>query len=251
MHALDDNPFKLQWQAWGQRLRTSYPQPRAILLISAHWLTEGWQITTAAQPRTIHDFGGFPAELFALRYPAPGSAAIAQEIMQALPQLQLRGDGEQWGLDHGAWTVLMHLFPQADIPVLQLSLNARADLRAHYQAGQALGCLRERGVLLIGSGNTVHNFGLMRLPRQHSLWQQACAFDAQIAHAIDAREHQLLTQFDSPTALSLLQAAHPSLEHYAPLLYAAGASRAEESITHLLDGSYPQAPVGMRCVQWG
>ena len=101
MHALDDNPFKLQWQAWGQRLRTSYPQPRAILLISAHWLTEGWQITTAAQPRTIHDFGGFPAELFALRYPAPGSAAIAQEIMQALPQLQLRGDGEQWSERHG------------------------------------------------------------------------------------------------------------------------------------------------------
>ena len=113
MHAIDDNPFKLAWQAWGQRLRTHYPNPRAILLISAHWMTQGWQITTAKQPRTIHDFGGFPAELFAQQYPAPGSPGIAEEIIRTLPQLRIQSDDGQWGLDHGAWAVLMHLFPQA------------------------------------------------------------------------------------------------------------------------------------------
>ena len=251
MHAIDDNPFKLEWQAWGQRLRANYPRPRAILIISAHWMTDGWQITTAAQPRTIHDFGGFPAELFAQQYPAPGSPAIAQEIMQALPQLSIRSDGEQWGLDHGSWAVLMHLFPKADIPVLQLSLNAQASLEEHYRAGQALAQLRQQGVLLIGSGNTVHNFGLMRAPRQHPLWQQVFAFDAQIAQALEQRQHQSLYQFDSPAALELLRSAHPSLEHYAPLLYAAGASQANDSVLQFLDGNYAQAPVGMRCVQWG
>jgi 4,5-DOPA dioxygenase extradiol len=251
MHAIDDNPFKLEWQAWGQRLRANYPPPRAILLISAHWITDGWQITTAAQPRTIHDFGGFPAELFAQQYPAPGSPAIAQEIMQTLPQLHIHSDGEQWGLDHGAWTVLMHLFPEADMPVLQLSLNTQASLEEHYRAGQALAQLRERGILIIGSGNTIHNFGLIRVPREHGLWQQAFAFDAQLAQALNSHDHQTLYQFDSPQSLELLRNAHPSLEHYAPLLHAAGASRPSDSVQQFLDGNYPQAPVGMRCVQWG
>jgi 4,5-DOPA dioxygenase extradiol len=251
MHAIDDNPFKLEWQAWGQRLRANYPAPRAILVISAHWMTEGWQITSSAQPRTIHDFGGFPAELFAQQYPAPGSPAIAQEIMQTLPQLHIGSDGEQWGLDHGAWTVLMHLFPQANIPVLQLSLNTQASLEEHYRAGQALALLRERGILLIGSGNTVHNFGLMHAPRQHPVWQQVFAFDARIAQALDEQHHHALYQFEQPAARELLRSAHPSLEHYAPLLYAAGASRPSDRVTHVLDGNYPQAPVGMRCAQWG
>jgi 4,5-DOPA dioxygenase extradiol len=250
MHAIDDNPFKLEWQAWGQRLRANYPAPRAILIISAHWLSDGWQITTAAQPRTIHDFGGFPAELFAQQYPAPGSPAIAAEIMQALPQLNIQSDGGQWGLDHGAWTVLMHLFPQADIPVLQLSLNAHASLTEHYHAGQALAVLRQRGILIIGSGNTIHNFGLIRVPRQHPLWQQAFAFDASVAAAIESRQHTALHSFADQASAQLLRNAHPSLEHYAPLLYPAAASLADERISQFLDGDYPQAPVGMRCVQW-
>jgi 4,5-DOPA dioxygenase extradiol len=251
MHAINDNPFKIEWQAWGQRLRANYPLPRAILVVSAHWITEGWQITTASKPRTIHDFGGFPAELFAQQYPAPGSPDIAAEIMQSLPELKIQSDGGQWGLDHGCWAVLMHLFPKADIPALQLSLNARASLAQHYQAGQALSCLRERGILLIGSGNTVHNFGLMHAPKTHPIWQQVFVFDAEIAHAISKGQHAPLYDFADSAHLARLQSAHPSLEHYAPLLYPAGASRTDERITHILGGSYSQAPVGMRCVQWG
>ena len=251
MHAIDDNPFKLEWQTWGQRLRTNYPLPRAILVVSAHWVTDGWQITTAAKPRTIHDFGGFPAELFAQQYPAPGSPAIAAEIMQTMPELAIQSDGEQWGLDHGAWTVLLHLFPQADIPVLQLSLNAHASLVQHYQAGQALAALRERGILLIGSGNTVHNFGLMHAPKKHPIWQQVFAFDADIAAAISSGQHTALYDFADDASLERLRSAHPTLEHYAPLLYPAGAAGAKDAITHILAASYPQAPVGMRCVQWG
>lgn len=251
MHAIDDNPFKLAWQAWGQRLRTHYPNPRAILLISAHWMTQGWQITTAKQPRTIHDFGGFPAELFAQQYPAPGSPDIAEEIIRTLPQLRIQSDDGQWGLDHGAWAVLMHLFPQADLPVLQLSLNQQASLAEHYQAGQALAVLRQRGILVIGSGNTVHNFGLIRAPRQHPIWSEVFAFDADITQAIDSRQHHALYDFADSSKLQRLHKAHPSLEHYAPLLYPAGASCPAEKVTHILTGSYPQAPVGMRCFQWG
>ncbi len=251
MHAIDENPFKYEWQAWGRRLRANYPQPRAILLISAHWVTDGWQITTAAQPRTIHDFGGFPAELFAQQYPARGSPDIAAEIMQALPELHIQSDKEAWGFDHGCWTVLMHLFPQAEIPVLQLSLNAHASLEAHYRAAQQLRDLRERGILLIGSGNTIHNFGLIRVAREHALWQQAFVFDAQIAQTIDSRQHAPLYDFSDQKQLRLLRNAHPTLEHYAPLLYPAAASWTDEPISQFLDGNYPQAPVGMRCVQWG
>ena len=251
MHAIDDNPFKLEWQAWGQRLRAHYPTPRAIVCISAHWVTSGWQITTAAQPRTIHDFGGFPPALFAQRYPAPGAPAIAAEILQTLaPQISVSSDGEQWGLDHGAWAVLMHLFPAADIPVLQLSLNADASLEEHYAAGQALSALRDAGILLIGSGNVVHNFGLMHAAPGGSLWQQAFAFDALVAQALDAQQHQALYQFNPPNA-ALLHSAHPTLEHYLPLLYSAGAARADDAVSQTLTGNYAQAPVGMRCVQWG
>lgn len=251
MHAIDDNPFKLEWQAWGQRLRAHYPTPRAIVCVSAHWITSGWQITTAAQPRTIHDFGGFPPELFAQRYPAPGAPALAAEIMQSLsPQLAIQSDGEQWGLDHGAWAVLMHLFPAADFPVLQLSLNANASLEEHYTAGQVLSALRDAGIMLIGSGNVVHNFGLMHAAPGGSLWQQAFAFDALVAQALDAQQHQALYQFNPPNA-ALLHSAHPTLEHYLPLLYSAGAARADDAVSQTLTGNYAQAPVGMRCVQWG
>ena len=251
MHAIDDNPFKLEWQAWGQRLRAHYPAPRAIVCISAHWVTAGWQITTAAQPRTIHDFGGFPPALFAQRYPAPGAPAIAAEIMQTLvPQISISSDGEQWGLDHGAWAVLMHLFPAADVPVLQLSLNAKASLEEHYAAGQALGRLRDAGILIIGSGNVVHNFGLMHAPQNGTLWQQAFAFDAYAAQAIEEKNHTALWQFDAPSA-ALLHSAHPTLEHYLPLLYSAGAARTDDAVRQTMTQRYAQAPVGMRCVQWG
>ena len=237
MHALDDNPFKLQWQAWGQRLRTSYPQPRAILLISAHWLTEGWQITTAAQPRTIHDFGGFPAELFALRYPAPGSAAIAQEIMQALPQLQLRGDGEQWGLDHGAWTVLMHLFPQADIPVLQLSMPT-LDPQRLFALGERLAPLRDEGVLIVGSGFTTHNLAWFNpsAPSDAAPPTPSAEFDHWPAEAVGRGDVDAVLDFlaKAPAA----REAHPRTEHWAPLYVALGAASASGGVdaASVIDG---------------
>lgn len=248
MHAIDDNPFKLEWQAWGQRLAEQYPTPSAILLISAHWQTAGWQVTSAAQPRTIHDFGGFPAELFAQQYPAPGAPELLAQIQALAPSLAATSDGGAWGLDHGAWAPLMHLFPKAQVPVAQLSLNTRASLAQHYAAGQALQALRQQGVLIIGSGNTVHNFGLMHAPKNHPIWQAVDAFDALVATATSQGNHRPLVEF-SDDSLPLLQAAHPSLEHYLPLLYAAGAG-GTAAATQILAGSYPQAPVGMRCLQW-
>ncbi len=250
MHAIDDNPFKLDWQAWGQQLRQRFVQPRAILLISAHWQSNAWRLTESPQPQTIHDFGGFPPQLYAQQYPAPGAPELLPELQQLLPQLQLQGDGGEWGLDHGCWTVLMHLFPQANVPVVQLSMPQQASLAQHYAAGQLLADLSQRGILIIGSGNTVHNFALMRLPREHRVWHNAYAFDAQVAEAISSGQHHPLYEFASEAEQQRLLDAHPSFEHYAPLLYAAGAG-AGRAVQQRLTGQYAQAPVGMRCVQWG
>lgn len=159
MNAIEDNPFSALWQRLGREL----PRPKAIVAISAHWCTQGLWATAMAQPRTLHDFGGFPPALSALRYPAPGSPALARELQSLLAtQYTLLLDENGWGLDHGAWSLLVHLYPQADIPVIQLSLDPRQPAAYHYQLGQALAPLRQRGVLILGSGNVVHNLGTLR-----------------------------------------------------------------------------------------
>ena len=165
MNALPGNEYFQSWRTLGADFGTKFARPQLILCISAHWLTEGWWLTAMNQPKTIHDFGGFPQELFDQQYPAPGDAAAAQAISRVVAQrgsLPLGLDVAAWGLDHGSWSVLKPMFPQADIPVVQLSMDYRRPPADHYALAQQLKGLRERGVLIVGSGNIVHNLAQMQ-----------------------------------------------------------------------------------------
>lgn len=213
MNALAPNVFSNDWQTLLADTR-----PEAVLVISAHWCTRGTFITSNARPPTIHDFGGFPQALFDMQYPCPGEPELASAIARSLPvPVQL---SEDWGLDHGAWSVLVHLFPQADIPVLQLSLALDQPEQYHFGLGQALRPWREQGVLVIGSGNIVHNLRKwLREPEGDPAW--AIEFDTYIANAIARRDWQSIIRYqDGPYARD----AVPTVEHYLPLLYAAGAA---------------------------
>ena len=165
MNAVGDNEYRRSWQALGAEFGSKMARPQLILCISAHWLTEGWWLTGMDQPKTIHDFGGFPQELFDQQYPAPGDAAAARAISQVVRQrvsAPLGLDTSEWGLDHGAWSVLKPMFPDADIPVIQLSMDYSRAPEDHYALAQQLKSLREHGVLIVGSGNIVHNLQQMQ-----------------------------------------------------------------------------------------
>ena len=165
MNAMGDNEYRRSWQALGARFGTEIPKPQLILCISAHWLTNGWWLTAMNQPKTIHDFGGFPQELFDQRYPAPGDPEAARAMSLMVRQrlsAPLGLDVSEWGLDHGAWSVLKPMFPEADIPVIQLSMDYSRAPEDHYALAKQLKALRDRGVLIVGSGNIVHNLGQMQ-----------------------------------------------------------------------------------------
>lgn len=211
MLAISDNPYSRAWQELGQSL----PRPRAILSISAHWTTPGSVAVTAmAQPRTIHDFGGFPKRLYEKQYTAPGDPDLALEISREMASAHIKLDHD-WGLDHGSWTVLMHLFPKADIPVLQLSLDIDQDPQFHFDLGRTLSSLREKGILILGSGNMTHNLSELSPGERPTKW--ALSFDEDLKRAIDAEEDQKLVHCKEENALYAM--AHPSDEHYLPLLY--------------------------------
>ena len=210
MNAVEDNQFSQAWAEMGRNL----PRPQAILCISAHWETIGTHITAMPKPKTIHDFYGFPKPLYEKQYPAPGDPELAAGIQQALGEQPIQLDHD-WGLDHGTWSVLYRMFPQADIPTLQLSLDAKRPAAFHYQLGQKLKYLRRQGVLIIGSGNMVHNLGIMAW--QQSAFDWALAFDARLASLIQAGDHQRL--IDYTTLGENAELAIPTNEHYLPLLY--------------------------------
>ncbi len=213
LNALDDNAYTRGWRAIGQ----SVPRPRAILAVSAHWYIPGTHVTAMDAPRTIHDFGGFPPELYRVRYPAPGSAALAERV-RALVAPAPAGLDFGWGLDHGAWSVLVHAFPDADIPVVQLSLDETLDARAHYRLAQRLAPLRDEGVLVVGSGNLVHNLHAFAWGR-HSVapFDWAVRFEAYAREAMLLGNDEPLVDYESLGADALLCA--PTPEHYLPLLY--------------------------------
>jgi 4,5-DOPA dioxygenase extradiol len=194
-------------------------------VVSAHWCTRGTFITSNAHPPTIHDFGGFPQALFDMQYPCPGAPQLAREIADSLP-VPVRAS-DDWGLDHGAWSILVHLYPKADVPVMQLSLALDRPAEYHFQLGQALRPWRERGVLVIGSGNIVHNLRKwMREPQSDPAW--AIEFDTYIADAVGRRDWNSIIRFENgPNAHD----AVPTIEHYLPLLYAAGAAHDDEPVT--------------------
>jgi 4,5-DOPA dioxygenase extradiol len=239
MNAITDNPFRESWMALGREL----PRPRAVLCISAHWQTDEPRVCAAARPETIHDFGGFPAELFAVRYPAPGSPALAQEVVmctggEVMPDVH-------WGLDHGAWQVLMHLFPRADVPVAQLSLSRTYSAEKHVALARRLAALRDAGVMVLGSGNIVHNLRLLAPDGATPEW--ATAFDTAVAAAIERRDVPALADYRQfPGAAK----AVPTPEHYWPLLYVMAMAKADEPL-HMFNAAYDWGSISMRSMRVG
>ena len=215
MNAIENNPFVQGFRELGQKLVT----PRAILCISAHWETRGTQVTAMKQPKTIHDFGGFPPALYEMQYPAPGSPALAEHVQQLLTAPFRVEHDHQWGLDHGAWTVLMHLFPQANIPVIQMSLDRTQGPEYHYALAQQLRALRRQGVLIVGSGNMVHNLGAVAWDKLNSPYGYDWALEAsaKMKEWIVNGNHDPLVAFRSQGRAFDL--AIPTPEHYLPLLY--------------------------------
>lgn len=253
MNAIEDNRWRRSWETLGDELRSRGSAPKLILCISAHWLTTGWQLTAMGQPPTIHDFGGFPQALFDQQYPAPGSPTIAGAISAAVKQPDsgraLDLDQGEWGLDHGAWSVLKPMFPDASIPVIQLSMDYRRPAAEHFAVGRQLAQLRERGVLLVGSGNIVHNLRTMRRDASdHQAYDWAIEFDRITGEHIQQGRLEALNDFQQLGALT--QMAHPSWEHYLPLLYTAGAAADGEEPRFFNDG-FQGASISMRSVVWG
>lgn len=254
MNAIGDNAYRRSWQALGAEFGVKYPQPQLILCISAHWLTRGgWYLTGMAKPKTIHDFGGFPQELFDQQYPAPGAPAAVAEIAQAVRQpvsgAALGIDASEWGLDHGTWSVLKPMFPKADIPVVQLGMDYSRAPAEHFRVGQQLKALREHGVLIVGSGNIVHNLRATRrgsAPNQAYDW--AIEFDRIVGSQIDKGELAALSRFQSLGALATQ--AHPTHEHYLPLLHAAGAVDAARDTPRFFTPDFQSASISMRSVLW-
>lgn len=246
MSAIEDNYFVADWH----RIHKDTPKPSAIVVISAHWHVPGTRITANEFPKTIHDFGGFPAELFAQQYPAPGSPALANQLVECLNNKGFAAKTDlSWGLDHGTWALLLHLYPNADIPVLQISMDAfNDDLMHHYRMGEALKHFREQGVLFIGSGNIVHNLRRWFTTRPEDDISWAVNFDKAVAEAIIKRDIDTLANYHSlPQAMT----AVPTVEHYLPLMYVMGLSNPDEKVTFSDFGFADLSTASSRSVRFG
>ena len=229
MNAVQRNRYT---QAWRQ-LGASLPAPRAVLSISAHWYVPGVAVTAMAEPRTIHDFFGFPRELFDIRYPARGDPKLAARVSQLLAPLPVEPD-QSWGLDHGTWSVLVHIYPEATVPVVQLSIDSRQPAQFHYELGRRLAPLREEGVLILGSGNVVHNLSRVVWEPDAAPYDWAVEFAEQVRADIARGEHQPLIDYRGLGAAAL--AAVPTPEHYLPLLYVLGSQTPGEVVQVPIDG---------------
>lgn len=256
MNAIEDNEYRQSWQGLGKQFSdgsgATYPKPQLILCISAHWLTKGWYFTAMDTPKTIHDFGGFPQELFAQQYPAPGAPEATAEISRLLMQpgsVKPIGLDTEWGLDHGTWSVIKPMFPAADIPVVQLSMDYGRPAAEHFALGQQLRDLRDQGVLIVGSGNVVHNLRAARfgVPANQA-YDWAIEFDKVVADQVASGNLKALADFQKLGALAAQ--AHPSYDHYLPILYSAGAVHAGEAVKSF-NTNYQAASIAMRSFVWG
>jgi 4,5-DOPA dioxygenase extradiol len=246
MNGIEDNGYSRQWKKQVEHL----PVPKAVLVISAHWLTRGTHITAMENPQTIHDFGGFPQELFDVRYPAPGSPEIARQVKELIISAEAGLDHE-WGLDHGTWTIVRHMYPEANVPVLQLSIDYHQPPAYHYALAKELRVLRKKGVLIMGSGNMVHN---LRMADFANLDKPNYGFDWAIEanetfkkHLLDRNHGALIDYRDLGKSIML---AVPTPDHYYPLLYTLGISEAGDSV-QLFNDELVGGSLNMTSVQFG
>ncbi len=243
MNTLEQNGYTEAWQAFGQHL----PRPKALLVISAHWYFGATAITGMAKPRTIHDFYGFPQALFDFQYPAPGDTDLAREIIEIAKPQWIGLDRDQWGIDHGTWSVLAHMYPDADIPVLQLSINALKPLDYHLELAASLAPLREQGVMIVASGNVVHNLQKLQWRQQDLAYDWAERFDDAVVEQLAQEPSDILRVLEHPD----YDLAVPTPDHFVPLLYLAGLSAAENKKPEPLVRGYTMGSLSMTCFGLG
>jgi len=244
MNALLRNDYTEGWAAVGAAI----PRPRAVLCVSAHWYIPAAMVTAMDRPRTIHDFGGFPRELYAVEYPAPGDPELAERVRTLLAPVAVERD-HAWGLDHGTWSVLRHVFPKADVPLVQLSIDARQPASFHYELGRRLSPLRDEGVLIAGSGNLVHNLHAYAWGRQSvEPYDWAVRFENDIRQLLSAGDDRELIEYETFGNDGMLSV--PTPDHYLPLLYILGLRRPGETVHFPVEG-FDGGSISMLAVQIG
>ena len=246
MNGIEDNEFSRTWAKFGNEI----PKPKAVLVISAHWLTNGTQITAMSNPRTIHDFGGFPQALFEVQYPAPGDSILAEETSKLITSTSV-GLNHDWGLDHGTWSVVKHMYPNADIPVLQLSIDYNKPPQYHFDLAKQLKSLRKKGVLIIGSGNMVHNLRMIdwnKMQETNYGFDWAIEMNAIFKEKIGNNDFKSLIEYEKLNAAAKL--AIPTPDHYYPLLYAMALQENNDEIEFFND-KLVGGSLNMTSVKWG
>jgi len=243
MNALASNKYTEAWR----RIGDAVPRPRAILAISAHWYTGGTGVTANERPRTNHDFGGFPDALSEFQYPAAGDPSLAERVRELLAPVNAEHDSS-WGFDHGTWSVLAHAFPRADIPLVQLSIDATQPPKFHYELGARLAPLRDDGVLIIGSGNVVHHLRLRRWREGAQPYDWAVEFDQRVRDCLAGRDHEQLFNLDGMGEAARLSV--PTPDHYLPLLYVIGLQEKTDNAEFAVDG-IERGSIGMLSVSIG
>jgi len=243
MNALETNGYTNAWRVFGQQL----PRPRALLVISAHWYFGATAVTAMPKPRTIHDFYGFPKDLFEFDYPASGAPDLAQEVVEVVKPHWLGLDHDQWGLDHGTWSVLAHIYPEADVPVVQLSINALRPLDYHLDLAARLAPLRDRGVMILASGNVVHNLRRVQWDQPDAAFDWAERFDDAVVQQLARDPGDILRLVEHPD----FGLAVPTPDHFIPLLYLAALAAAEGVPPEVLVRGYAMGSISMTCYGLG
>jgi len=241
MNAIEHNAFTHALTGLSARL----PRPEAVCVVSAHWVTSGSHVLASEHPETIHDFYGFPKPLYDVQYPAPGAPDEAKKVAEN-PEIT---PDKEWGLDHGSWSVLRHMYPKADVPAFQLSLDERRSFKEHLALGREIRALRERGVLILGSGNIVHNLGRIDWNNPQGAYDWAIEFDAKVKGAVESHDSASLAEPQN-WGEGLLRTAHPTAEHYLPLLYCMGSTDVKDEISYPYEG-FDFGSISMRAILFG